>query len=348
MAPGSGAYCTSSCDTYCEEVGSDYQGDVVRGEATPAADGKCDAYKTDAAKKYCGEQAASAAKASKAADDASPLAMNNGIFGDSGVVYSKGLEDLHRRHVPKASREKPAPEREREARATRDAPRQHLSVHPDPNPGQLKSLPLKAALDGTGLGCAGHAHSRPCAQELARAAEGLDACACSYRLKFCVAAARPPPPSELWVGCGGARLGRSNAPLSARHAGSRSPSVPPARIATCPRLATDTCWILEPEGGRGVVGGGLVRGRRIVPSYVLQHLSHLPTDSRPTRASLAQTSLPPPRRHSWASLRPPAVSRVRGRVWPWSLSVSCRSQRPPTTDSTYKNSPKYGFYALLR
>ena len=104
MAPGSGAYCTSQCDSYCEEVGGDYQGDVVRGEATPgagaqaasaqAASGKCDAYKTEAAKKYCGEQAASAAKAARAADDASPLAMNNGIFGDSGVTYSKGLEEL--------------------------------------------------------------------------------------------------------------------------------------------------------------------------------------------------------------------------------------------------------------
>ena len=95
MAPGSGAYCTSSCDTYCAEVGDDYQKDVVRGEATPAADtSKCDAYKTEAAKKYCGEQAASAAKAARAADDASPLAMNNGIFGDSGVTYSKGLEEL--------------------------------------------------------------------------------------------------------------------------------------------------------------------------------------------------------------------------------------------------------------
>ena len=98
MAPGSGAYCTSSCDTYCAEVGDDYQKDVVRGEATPAADtSKCDAYKTDAAKKYCGEQAVSKAKATRAADaaqDASPLAMNNGIFGDSGVTYSKGLEEL--------------------------------------------------------------------------------------------------------------------------------------------------------------------------------------------------------------------------------------------------------------
>jgi len=98
VAPGSGAYCTSSCDTYCAEVGDDYQKDVVRGEATPAADtSKCDAYKTDAAKKYCGEQAVSKAKATRAADaaqDASPLAMNNGIFGDSGVTYSKGLEEL--------------------------------------------------------------------------------------------------------------------------------------------------------------------------------------------------------------------------------------------------------------
>ena len=99
MAPGSGAYCTSSCDTYCADVGDDYQRDVVRGEATPAAvdTSKCDVYKTDAAKKYCGEQAVSTAKKSKAAaaaEDASPLSMNNGIFGDSGVTYSKGVEEL--------------------------------------------------------------------------------------------------------------------------------------------------------------------------------------------------------------------------------------------------------------
>ena len=64
MAPGSGAYCTSQCDTYCAEVGDNYQGDVVRGEATPAVDtavdtSKCNAYKTDAAKKYCQGEAAS-------------------------------------------------------------------------------------------------------------------------------------------------------------------------------------------------------------------------------------------------------------------------------------------------
>ena len=71
----------------------------MRGEATPAAvdTSKCDVYKTDAAKKYCGEQAVSTAKKSKAAaaaEDASPLSMNNGIFGDSGVTYSKGVEEL--------------------------------------------------------------------------------------------------------------------------------------------------------------------------------------------------------------------------------------------------------------
>ena len=60
VAPGSGAYCTSQCDTYCADVGDDYQRDVVRGEATPAVDtSKCDAYKTDAAKKYCQGEAAS-------------------------------------------------------------------------------------------------------------------------------------------------------------------------------------------------------------------------------------------------------------------------------------------------
>ena len=67
MAPGSGAYCTSQCDTYCAEVGDNYQGDVVRGEATPAVSvdtSECNAYKTDAAKKYCQKEAASKAMAS--------------------------------------------------------------------------------------------------------------------------------------------------------------------------------------------------------------------------------------------------------------------------------------------
>ena len=96
VAPGSGAYCTSQCDTYCEEVGDSYQSDVVRGEATPApavADGKdCGKqFKTEAAVKYCEGQKVAAAKAAQPYD---PLAMNNGIFGDSGVTYSKGVEDL--------------------------------------------------------------------------------------------------------------------------------------------------------------------------------------------------------------------------------------------------------------
>ena len=71
MAPGSGAYCTSQCDTYCAEVGDNYQGDVVRGEATPAVNtavdtSKCNAYKTDAAKKYCQGDAAKKARGRRA------------------------------------------------------------------------------------------------------------------------------------------------------------------------------------------------------------------------------------------------------------------------------------------
>ena len=76
MAPGSGAYCTSQCDTYCAEVGDNYQGDVVRGEATPAVSvdtSECNAYKTDAAKKYCQKEAASKARWRRANPNPSPI-----------------------------------------------------------------------------------------------------------------------------------------------------------------------------------------------------------------------------------------------------------------------------------
>ena len=78
MAPGSGAYCTSQCDTYCAEVGDNYQGDVVRGEATPAVNtavdtSKCNAYKTDAAKKYCQGDAAKKARGRRANPNPTPI-----------------------------------------------------------------------------------------------------------------------------------------------------------------------------------------------------------------------------------------------------------------------------------
>ena len=78
MAPGSGAYCTSQCDTYCAEVGDNYQGDVVRGEATPAVNtavdtSKCNAYKTDAAKKYCQKEASSKARWRRANPNPTPI-----------------------------------------------------------------------------------------------------------------------------------------------------------------------------------------------------------------------------------------------------------------------------------
>ena len=66
-------------------------------KARVAANGAkdCSMYKTDKAKAYCASQnQKAAASASAAAKPMTGLEMNNGIFGDSGVSYSKGVEDL--------------------------------------------------------------------------------------------------------------------------------------------------------------------------------------------------------------------------------------------------------------
>jgi len=64
VAPGNGDYCKTQCQSFCDDAGSSYgQSGGATSSAAPAA-------------------------------AASPMQMNNGIFGDSGVSYSKGVEDL--------------------------------------------------------------------------------------------------------------------------------------------------------------------------------------------------------------------------------------------------------------
>ena len=94
VAPGNQQYCKTQCDDYCASGGPVGKDDVLRSDVTAAAPvaagkGDCSNYKTDAAKAYCQKELA--------ADNAAagpPKEMNNGIFGDSGVSYSKGVEDL--------------------------------------------------------------------------------------------------------------------------------------------------------------------------------------------------------------------------------------------------------------
>ena len=92
VAPGNVGYCETQCDTYCKEAGPTGTGDVLRSDVTESYGSDCSRYKTDAAKSYCEKKGKAVAKAPSQAPNS--LQMNNGIFGDSGVVYSKGVEDL--------------------------------------------------------------------------------------------------------------------------------------------------------------------------------------------------------------------------------------------------------------
>ena len=92
VAPGNQGYCKTQCDDYCSSPGPTGKDDVLRSDVTasaPLSGGKdCSTYKTDAAKAYCEKEKKAAVLA------AQPKTLNNGIFGDSGVSYSKGVEDL--------------------------------------------------------------------------------------------------------------------------------------------------------------------------------------------------------------------------------------------------------------
>ena len=99
VAPGNEGYCRTQCDDYCASEGPTGSADVLRSDVTAsaaAAAGKdCSTYKTDKGRACCQAENAKAAQAAiQAAKPKTGLEMNNGIFGDSGVAYSKGVEDL--------------------------------------------------------------------------------------------------------------------------------------------------------------------------------------------------------------------------------------------------------------
>ena len=90
VAPGNLGYCQTQCESYCEDAGANYgKSDVVRTDVTASAGSDCSRYKTDAAQQYCAKQNKLASTPKP-----SPMSMNNGIFGDSGVTYSSNVEDL--------------------------------------------------------------------------------------------------------------------------------------------------------------------------------------------------------------------------------------------------------------
>ena len=101
LVPGNAGYCRKQCDDYCaagnSAVPSDAGNSAVPSDAedlTAEIRASCEKrYETDKARAYC---VADKTKKLKKADAApsSSLQMNNGIFGDSGVSYSKNVEDL--------------------------------------------------------------------------------------------------------------------------------------------------------------------------------------------------------------------------------------------------------------
>ena len=93
VAPGNLGYCQEQCDAYCKDnSGPTGTGDVLRQDVTALTAKDCSGYKTDSARAYCAKQNALAAAPKP--KPASPMQMNNGIFGDSGVTYSQGVEEL--------------------------------------------------------------------------------------------------------------------------------------------------------------------------------------------------------------------------------------------------------------
>ena len=70
IAPGNGGYCASQCESHCPSLGPDGYDPEKRSEKTPTS------------------------QAELPSDVPRVTAQNNGIFGDSGISYSKGTEDL--------------------------------------------------------------------------------------------------------------------------------------------------------------------------------------------------------------------------------------------------------------
>ena len=95
LAPGNKDYCATQCTDFCDNLSPDQlaKGSAAGGDgASPsaaAATKDCSGYKTDAARAWCGKENDKAVAATLP-----QRKQDNGIFGDSGVSYSKGVEDL--------------------------------------------------------------------------------------------------------------------------------------------------------------------------------------------------------------------------------------------------------------
>jgi len=87
LAPGNEGYCGGQCDDFCDNLAPAASTSAGMGAQAEAAK-DCSGYKTDKAKEYCEAQNV------KALTPVKPGRDDLGIFGDSGVAYSKGVEDL--------------------------------------------------------------------------------------------------------------------------------------------------------------------------------------------------------------------------------------------------------------
>eukprot|EP00316_Scyphosphaera_apsteinii_P017661 CAMPEP_0119302534 /NCGR_PEP_ID=MMETSP1333-20130426/4118_1 /TAXON_ID=418940 /ORGANISM="Scyphosphaera apsteinii, Strain RCC1455" /LENGTH=198 /DNA_ID=CAMNT_0007304917 /DNA_START=36 /DNA_END=632 /DNA_ORIENTATION=+ len=82
VAPGNKGYCESNCKEFCESQ-------LPMAGDTGAASKDCSGYKTDKAQAYCATQNTKALMAAE-----TTVGKDLGIFGDSGISYSKGVEEL--------------------------------------------------------------------------------------------------------------------------------------------------------------------------------------------------------------------------------------------------------------
>lgn len=86
VAPGNKDYCAAQCEDFCDNLDPTAVGSPASEKQAPAKD--CSGYKSAEAKAYCAKEN------EKALALARPASKDLGIFGDSGVSYSKGVEDL--------------------------------------------------------------------------------------------------------------------------------------------------------------------------------------------------------------------------------------------------------------
>jgi len=88
-APGNKDYCATNCDDYCESFNPGSAALAIASDTKPVAAAKdCSKYKSKEALQWCDEQN------EKALAPVKPGGTDLGAFGDLGVTYSKGVEDL--------------------------------------------------------------------------------------------------------------------------------------------------------------------------------------------------------------------------------------------------------------